>query len=96
MTEAKDSVRMACSKAGHDKGKVYVVVREDPEYFYLADGETRSVSAPKKKNRKHIQIIEKIPAHILEVFTCKDPLRDTEIKRALKLYSRADAEREDE
>ncbi len=95
MTVSGDAIRMARSTAGHDKGKVYVVVREDPEYMYLADGASRSVSTPKKKNRKHIQIIEKIPAHILEAFTHGDQLWDTEIKRALKLYSRADAEREE-
>ncbi len=95
MTGTKDGIRMARSKAGHDRGRVYVIVREEGDFFYLADGAARSVSAPKKKNRKHIQIIEKIPAQVLAVFTSKDPLRDLEIKRALKLYSQTDAEREE-
>ncbi len=96
MTDTVDKIRLARSKAGHDKGKVYVVVREDPEYLYLADGVSRSAAAPKKKNRKHIQIIKRIPEHILAVFTTGDPFQDTEIKRALKLYSQTDAEQEEQ
>ncbi len=95
MTETKDGIRMARSKAGHDRGKIFVVVREDPDYFYLADGASRSVSDPKKKNRKHVQIINKIPAQVLAAFTSGSPFQDTEIRKALKLYSRMAAEQEE-
>ena len=47
--------RLAFSKAGHDKGKLYLVIREEGERVWLADGRTRGVLAPKKKNGKHIQ-----------------------------------------
>ena len=47
--------RLAFSKAGHDKGKLYLVIREEGERVWLADGRTRGVLSPKKKNRKHIQ-----------------------------------------
>ena len=47
--------RLAFSKAGHDKGKLYLVIREEGERVWLADGRTRGVLTPKKKNRKHIQ-----------------------------------------
>ena len=47
--------RLAFSKAGHDKGKLYLIIREEGERVWLADGRTRSVQDPKKKNRKHIQ-----------------------------------------
>ena len=48
---------LAVSKAGHDKGRLYVVVKADQEFVYLADGKNRSVSSPKKKKRKHIRSI---------------------------------------
>ena len=47
--------RLAFSRAGHDKGKLYLIVREEGERVWLADGRTRGVLAPKAKNRKHIQ-----------------------------------------
>ena len=49
---------LASSKAGHDKDKIYVIIREDTEYVWLADGRIKTVSNPKKKRKKHIQIIK--------------------------------------
>ena len=40
---------LAVSKAGHDKGRLYVVIKADQEYVYLADGQNSSVCQPKKK-----------------------------------------------
>ena len=50
---------MALSLAGHDRNKIYLIVGEEEEYVYLADGKTRTCKNPKKKNKKHIQIIKK-------------------------------------
>lgn len=49
---------LAMSKAGHDKGTIYVIIREEGEYVYVADGHIRTVNRPKKKNNKHVQIIK--------------------------------------
>ena len=48
---------LARSKAGHDKGKVYVIIEEDDTYVYLADGSIRTLDRLKKKKKKHVQII---------------------------------------
>lgn len=53
---------LARSKAGHDKDTVYIILREDDAYVYLADGRIRTVDRPKKKNKKHVQRIEKFRA----------------------------------
>ena len=42
----------AISKAGHDKGQMYVILKEEGEYLYLVDGKTRGVDNPKKKKKK--------------------------------------------
>ncbi len=96
MTETRMPIRLARSKAGHDKGKCYVVVREESDDVWLADGTSRTAAHPKRKNRKHIQIINRIPAHVLAVFTTWNPPSDAEIKRALKLYSPANEQQEEE
>ena len=44
------------SKRGRDAGKYFVVVGQEQEYVFLADGSLRKIEAPKKKNIKHIQI----------------------------------------
>ena len=58
----------AISKAGHDKGSIYVVVREEENYFFVADGKNKLLENPKKKNKKHIQIINKKAAQINRIF----------------------------
>ncbi len=50
---------LARSKAGHDKGHVYVIMKEENAYVYLADGELKTIEKPKKKKKKHVQIILK-------------------------------------
>ena len=48
---------LATSKAGHDKDRLYMIVGEEGECVYLCDGRLRCVEHPKKKKKKHIQII---------------------------------------
>jgi len=70
----------ARSLAGHDKGRLYLIIKTEDEYVYLTDGSLRPLSKPKRKNRRHIQPI----CRVMEGW---DPARtgDTEIKRAIKL-----------
>ena len=49
---------LATSKAGHDKDRLYMIVGEEGECVYLCDGRLRGVEHPKKKKKKHIQIIQ--------------------------------------
>lgn len=48
---------LATSKAGHDKDRLYMIVGEEGECVYLCNGRLRGVEHPKKKKKKHIQII---------------------------------------
>ncbi len=48
----------AISLAGHDKGQMYVIIKDEGEYVYLADGYIRPLEKPKKKKKKHIQLIK--------------------------------------
>ena len=54
MTELQTGM-FARSLAGHDKGRLYVVVGTEGEWVWLADGRHRTVEHPKKKKRKHLQ-----------------------------------------
>ncbi len=50
--------RLVVSTAGHDKGIVFCVLDEDKQYLLLADGRKRKVQKPKRKNIKHIELID--------------------------------------
>lgn len=71
---------LAKSKAGHDKGHVYVIVKADETYVYLADGTIRTIEAPKKKKQKHVQLISR--RHELT------GIDNAGIKRILKLFDK--------
>lgn len=40
--------------AGRDGKRLFVVIRCDEKFVYLADGRHRFLDAPKRKNKKHI------------------------------------------
>ena len=71
---------LARSKAGHDKGRVYVICEVDETYVYLADGTIRTLSHLKKKKRKHVQVICDIQD--------MSGVDDVKIKRRLKLFDK--------
>lgn len=48
----------AMSLAGHDAGKVYLIFKVHDNYVELVDGKIRTLDHPKKKKKKHIQIIK--------------------------------------
>lgn len=79
---------LATSKAGHDKDSVYVIIREDGEYIFAADGSGRTVERPKRKNRKHVQLIKK-----KRVPEPENGFNDLEIKRVIKEYLKEREER---
>ena len=67
---------LARSKAGHDTGKLYVVMYADTEYVYLTDGIHRTLDKMKKKKRKHIQ----------EMIKDGKEMQNEHIKKAIKDY----------
>ena len=47
--------RLATSRSGRDAGSVYVVIGvESPTVVFVADGRTRVIARPKRKNVKHL------------------------------------------
>lgn len=80
-------IKLARSKAGHDKGNVYFIYEETEEYVLLVNGESKKLSNPKKKKRIHIQPIIHLPEEINELAE-KEKFDDTMIKRILKIYDR--------
>ncbi|MBX6350131.1 MAG: KOW domain-containing RNA-binding protein [Clostridia bacterium] len=50
--------RVVRSTAGRDRGTMYVVVgHEGDRYLLVADGRTRPARRPKKKNRRHVELV---------------------------------------
>ncbi len=54
MKELKKGM-FARSLAGHDKGKLYIVLEVRERDVLLTDGDARPAERPKRKNRMHIR-----------------------------------------
>ncbi|MBE6071631.1 MAG: hypothetical protein E7208_06685 [Clostridium butyricum] len=78
--------KVVLSKAGRDKNHLYVIVRQiNEDYVLLANGNTKSISMPKKKKVKHLSILEDIDDEIISSIRLCDKSTDLKIKRFLKL-----------
>lgn len=79
---------LATAKAGHDKNQLYIIIEETGDSVWLADGKYKTLQHPKRKNKKHIQIWKKQTPEleaVREKLIGGEPVRDEEIKRAMKL-----------
>lgn len=70
--------------AGHDAGKCYVIFGTEHEYVYLVDGRIRMLDRPKKKKKKHVQVLAGFDSSLAEKLNNKT-VKNEEIKRAIKL-----------
>lgn len=81
---------LAVSLAGHDKGELYLIIREEGADVYLADGIYKTFASPKRKNRKHIQIVSTgFSPEEMSRLENNAANADTQIKRKIKLYRKA-------
>ena len=73
----------AISLAGHDRGRIYLVVAVvNHEFVLCADGKYRCLDKPKLKRFKHLKIIQEGTVKAEEINNKK--LNDSEIYRRLK------------
>lgn len=80
--------QLAVSRAGHDRDTLYLILREEGNSVYLADGVLKTYAEPKKKNKKHIQPIRSgLTAAQLEALAENPADADTKIKRCIRLYN---------
>ena len=74
----------ARSLCGHDKDRLYMIVKEDGEMVGLCDGVHRRLANPKMKKKKHIQMMRS--EQMAEAFPAlvQSSDADTQIREAVK------------
>lgn len=45
------------SLAGHDRGQLFLVLKEEGDFVLLADGKGRKLATPKRKRKKHVRCV---------------------------------------
>ncbi len=87
-------MEFAKSLSGHDKGQYYLVVKEEEEFLFLVNGTTRPLEKAKKKNKKHVQLIKKLPEEIMPM--AEEELSNLRIKKIMKDYEKLINQSEEE
>lgn len=72
------------SLAGRDKGRVLCVVGAEGEYLYLSDGKHRKLAAPKRKKRKHTEVLGALA--LRQDAGTAIPLSNEQLRRALAAF----------
>lgn len=77
---------MAKSLSGHDKDSLYIIMDIKDDFVFLVDGRIKTLEKPKKKRKKHIQIIYEKPQIIVNKLENNEIIQNEDIKRSIKLY----------
>ena len=75
--------QVVLSKAGKDSGSFYVVLREEGDFAYIADGRLRKAEKPKRKRKKHL-------APTKTVLALGDYETDSQLRAALSKFNKTD------
>jgi ribosomal protein L14E/L6E/L27E len=76
------------SKAGRDKGRIFLICRVVDEQFVLVcDGNLRKLNNPKKKKVKHLMIYKTVLTEFAEKLQENQNLNDAYVKKLLEPYA---------
>ena len=81
MDVARSDVVRSC--AGRDSGQLFFVVELDESYVYLADGKGRRVERPKRKKRKHVELLPRRDSRVADKIRSGDKVLNSELRREL-------------
>ena len=87
-----DKSSLIVSKAGRDKGQLFYVIDTDEQYVYLADGKSRRLEKPKRKKRKHVQMVLRSETRVAAKLTDGDKVLNSELRRDLAFLARQTSE----
>ncbi len=78
--------KIAYSKAGRDKDKWYIIIdRIDDNYVLVADGKKKTISKPKRKRLKHLNLTCEVAEEIKNSLLSDERDVDIKIKSFLML-----------
>ena len=71
------------SKAGRDKGDLFIVLAREGDFAYIANGDLRKVDTPKKKKLKHLQGYNEVSEFIKNKLETVGKVTNSEVRKAL-------------
>ena len=81
------------SKAGRDKGRVFLIHEVlDEQFVLVCDGDLRKLNNPKKKKVKHLVIYNTVLTEFAEKLQGKENLNDAYVRKLLEPYASKEME----
>lgn len=74
------------SLAGHDRNELYIIISVQKEYVSLSDGRKHPAGRPKRKNKKHLQRINRWDEEIKTKLTQSDGAADEAIEAFIRTH----------
>ena len=87
MTVDAHAYDVVISVAGHDRGKLYMVIAQQDNRLLLTDGRLRRQDHPKRKSPRHVRVV---------LQGDRAPRTDREIRNALKSAAVSAAAKEEQ
>lgn len=76
------------STQGRDKDRYYIIKEINPDGSVgVVDGKFKKLSAPKKKNLRHLRLLNEKAESIGAKLSCGRQVFDTEVYSALRVYN---------
>ena len=82
------------STQGRDKDKYYLISSIDGQFVRVVDGKYKPVSAPKRKNLRHLYLLPERAEEIAKKLSAGVKIYDAEIISALKRFNIKSAQAE--
>ena len=76
------------STAGRDAGSYFYVIAVEEAYVFLADGKGRTLDKPKRKKRKHAQLVLRSETRVAAKLKSGDKVLNGELRRDLAFLAR--------
>ena len=91
MTEVISLGQFVCSKAGRDRGRIFIVIDIiDNEYVKVVDGDLRKVENPKKKKIRHLQKYHAVSDETKTKLEKGEQIENAAIRRAIETIGEID------
>lgn len=82
------------STSGRDKDRIFLVIKAESEYLYLADGRLRKAEKPKKKKRKHSKLLAEGAGRTADKLRAGERVQNSEIRKVLADFRKQSLEKQ--
>ena len=80
--------------AGRDMGSYFFVLETEGDFLLLADGKRRRLESPKRKRRKHVELVARSQSPVAEKIRSNEKITNSELRRAIAAESSGNPDQE--